>query len=51
MASGRSGEKATIEFYKSKGYDKIPSRGYLAANTVPGTVSGGMPLTSIPAPT
>lgn len=39
-ASGRSGEKATIEFYKSKGYDKIPSRGYLAANTVPGTVSG-----------
>ncbi|MCG6197834.1 gamma-glutamyltransferase family protein, partial [Anoxybacillus sp. LAT_38] len=27
-------------FYKSKGYDKIPSRGYLAANTVPGVVSG-----------
>lgn len=39
-ASGRAGEKATIEFYKSKGYDKIPSRGYLAANTVPGVVSG-----------
>ncbi len=38
--SGRAGEKATIEFYKSKGYDKIPSRGYLAANTVPGVVSG-----------
>lgn len=39
-ASGRSGEKATIDFYRSQGYDKIPSRGYLAANTVPGTVSG-----------
>lgn len=38
--SGRAGEKAAIEFYKSKGYDKIPSRGYLAANTVPGVVSG-----------
>lgn len=39
-ASGRSGEKATIDFYKNKGYDKIPSRGYLSANTVPGIVSG-----------
>ncbi len=39
-ASGRSGENATIEFYKNKGLSKIPSRGYLAANTVPGVVSG-----------
>ena len=39
-ASGRSGEKATIGFYKSKGYNKIPARGYLAANTVPGAISG-----------
>lgn len=39
-ASGRAGEKATIDFYKSKGFNKIPSRGYLAANTVPGVVSG-----------
>lgn len=39
-ASGRAGEKASIGFYRQKGYDKIPSRGYLAANTVPGTVSG-----------
>jgi gamma-glutamyltranspeptidase/glutathione hydrolase len=39
-ASGRAGEKATIDFYRAKGYDKIPSRGYLAANTVPGVVSG-----------
>jgi len=39
-ASGRAGEKATIDFYRAKGYEKIPSRGYLAANTVPGVVSG-----------
>lgn len=39
-ASGRSGEKATIESYTSQGLSKIPARGYLAANTVPGVVSG-----------
>lgn len=39
-ASGRAGSKATIDFYVSKGYEKIPSRGYRAAVTVPGTVSG-----------
>ena len=39
-ASGRSGEMATIDFYASKGLKKIPSRGYIAANTVPGVVSG-----------
>lgn len=39
-ASGRAGSKATIDFYTSQGYGKIPSRGYLAANTVPGVVSG-----------
>lgn len=39
-ASGRAGAKATIDFYTSRGYQKIPSRGYLAAVTVPGTVSG-----------
>lgn len=38
--SGRSGEIATIDFYKSKGFSKIPSRGALAANTVPGAVAG-----------
>ena len=38
--SGRSGEKAIIDFYKGKGFKKIPSRGYYAANTVPGVVSG-----------
>lgn len=39
-ASGRAGSKATIDFYTSRGYQKIPTRGYLAAVTVPGTVSG-----------
>lgn len=37
--SGASGEEATREYYKEKGYtDKIPQRGPLAANTVPGAV-------------
>jgi gamma-glutamyltranspeptidase/glutathione hydrolase len=39
-ASGRAGEKATIDFFTSKGYSEIPVRGYLAANTVPGAISG-----------
>ncbi|MGG0718223.1 gamma-glutamyltransferase [Robertmurraya massiliosenegalensis] len=39
-SSGRAGEKATIEFYKSQQFEKIPSRGVLAANTVPGAVAG-----------
>lgn len=39
-ASGRAGEKATIDFYQSQGYSQIPPRGYLAANTVPGVISG-----------
>ena len=39
-ASGRAGEKATIDFYSSRGLDAIPHRGFLAANTVPGVVSG-----------
>lgn len=39
-SSGRAGEQATIEFYKLKGYDTIPARGPLAANTVPGAVAG-----------
>lgn len=39
-SSGRASEKATIAFYKEKGFSKIPSRGALAANTVPGAVAG-----------
>lgn len=40
-ASGRSGERANIEFYRSKGQtEAIPARGPLAALTAPGTVDG-----------
>lgn len=39
-ASGRAGEKASIDFYRSRGLSRVPARGYLAANTVPGVVSG-----------
>lgn len=39
-SSGRSSENATIDFYKEKGYNKIPARGPLAANTVPGAIAG-----------
>ncbi len=39
-ASGRAGSKATLNFYAEKGLKNIPSRGYLATNTVPGAVSG-----------
>jgi oxamate amidohydrolase len=39
-ASGRSGEKVTRGFYADRGLESIPPRGYLAANTVPGVVSG-----------
>ncbi|MBQ4616421.1 MAG: gamma-glutamyltransferase [Mailhella sp.] len=39
-ASGRAGSKATIEHYRTLGLKKIPPHGWLAANTVPGAVSG-----------
>jgi len=39
-ASGRSGSLATLAYYRSRGMERIPARGYAAANTVPGTVSG-----------
>ena len=39
-SSGRAGEKATIDFYKTQGFSKIPARGPLSANTVPGAVAG-----------
>ncbi len=39
-ASGRAGRRATIAFYASKRFHRIPSRGYYAAITVPGSVSG-----------
>lgn len=39
-SSGRSGEQATIEFYQTQKLEKIPSRGAMAANTVPGAAAG-----------
>ena len=39
-ASGRSGAAATIDWYRAKGYDAIPSRGPLSCVTVPGAVEG-----------
>ncbi|MDR5658386.1 gamma-glutamyltransferase [Serpentinicella sp. ANB-PHB4] len=36
--SGRSGSKVVRDIYLDKGYDEIPERGPLSANTVPGTV-------------
>jgi gamma-glutamyltranspeptidase len=39
-SSGRSGEYGTIDFYKKQGHEKIPARGPLAANTVPGAGAG-----------
>ena len=40
MAAGRAGEHARPELYRE--YDAIPSRGPLAALTVPGAISGWM---------
>jgi gamma-glutamyltranspeptidase len=42
MAAGRAGAKATPRFYHDAGYDEIPTRGPLAALTVPGAIAGWM---------
>jgi oxamate amidohydrolase len=42
MGAGRAGAKATLRFYRDAGCDEIPSRGPLAALTVPGAVAGWM---------
>src|SRR5476649_211593 len=42
MAAGRAGAKATRQFYRDGGHHEIPSRGPLAALTVPGAVAGWM---------
>jgi gamma-glutamyltranspeptidase/glutathione hydrolase len=36
--SGRSGSQCSIDRYEQSGYATIPSRGFFAANTVPGAV-------------
>ena len=40
QSTGSAGANVTSNFYRSQGYDRIPARGYLAANTVPGAVAG-----------
>jgi gamma-glutamyltranspeptidase/glutathione hydrolase len=40
MAAGRAAARARVELYREHGYDAIPTRGPLAALTVPGAVSG-----------
>jgi gamma-glutamyltranspeptidase len=42
MGAGRVGAKATIALYREAGYDEMPTRGPLAALTVPGAVAGWM---------
>jgi oxamate amidohydrolase len=39
-ASGRAGAAATIDWYQSRGHQRIPARGPLACVTVPGAVDG-----------
>ncbi|MBW8005639.1 MAG: gamma-glutamyltransferase [candidate division NC10 bacterium] len=40
-ASGRVGERCTIEFYRQRGYTQfMPPRGLLSANATPGAVDG-----------
>ncbi len=42
MAAGRAGAKATPQYYRDAGHHEVPSRGPLAALTVPGAISGWM---------
>jgi oxamate amidohydrolase len=42
MGAGIAGSKATPRFYREHGYDEIPSRGPLAALTVPGAIAAWM---------
>src|SRR5665213_284498 len=42
MGAGRAGAKATIQNYRDAGHHEIPSRGPLAALTVPGAVATWM---------
>jgi gamma-glutamyltranspeptidase len=42
MAAGPAGAKATLAFYREHGFDEIPTRGPLAALTVPGAIGGWM---------
>jgi gamma-glutamyltranspeptidase len=40
LACGGAGQNATADFYRDRGWESIPPRGPLAANTVAGVISG-----------
>ncbi|EJW12435.1 Gamma-glutamyltranspeptidase [Rhodovulum sp. PH10] len=40
QAAGRTGSRATIDLYREHGHETVPTRGPLAALTVPGAVDG-----------
>ena len=42
MGAGRAGAKATIALYREAGHDEMPTRGPLAALTVPGAIAAWM---------
>src|SRR6201993_2699515 len=42
MAGGAAGARATLALYRDAGYERIPTRGPLAALTAPGAVAGWM---------
>jgi len=42
MGAGRAGAKATLQLYRDAGHHEIPSRGPLAALTVPGAIATWM---------
>lgn len=46
-ASGKAAQGATLDFYKSNGYESIPTRGGKAALTMAGAVSGWQEALSI----
>lgn len=47
-ACGQAAKAASIQWYKSRGCSALPTRGALAALTVPGTVRGWKTLLSMP---
>src|SRR5215468_12409314 len=42
MAAGAAGARATLAHYREAGHHRVPTRGPLAALTVPGAVAGWM---------
>ncbi len=47
LACGQAAERASVDFYKTRGLDAVPPRGAFAAATVPGTIRGWQALLSL----